>query len=174
MALIKCKECGHQVSSKAETCPNCGVTIKAKPTQYGCGTVILIFIVIFIWIGVFTDNSSTPTTSSSTAEPATPAPQEPCTTDACYADDNMAYAAGPCKRAIERYAKHQAEWLDGWTTPLFSKYSVSNEGGRLVTYFGDQVKFQNGFGAWTRMTYLCTYNPETKAVIKVLVEEGRL
>ena len=23
MALIKCKECGHEISKKAETCPNC-------------------------------------------------------------------------------------------------------------------------------------------------------
>ena len=24
MALIKCNECGHEVSSRAKTCPNCG------------------------------------------------------------------------------------------------------------------------------------------------------
>lgn len=27
MALINCPECGHQVSDKAATCPNCGVTL---------------------------------------------------------------------------------------------------------------------------------------------------
>ena len=27
MALIKCPECGHQVSDKAATCPSCGVAI---------------------------------------------------------------------------------------------------------------------------------------------------
>jgi hypothetical protein len=31
MALIKCKECGHEVSSKAATCPNCGIEIARKP-----------------------------------------------------------------------------------------------------------------------------------------------
>lgn len=38
MALVKCKECGNVISSKAETCPSCGVRLKRNPI--GCGTVI--------------------------------------------------------------------------------------------------------------------------------------
>ena len=30
MALIKCPECGTEVSSEAEFCPKCGYPIKAK------------------------------------------------------------------------------------------------------------------------------------------------
>lgn len=30
METLKCKECGKELSSKAEICPNCGVTIKKK------------------------------------------------------------------------------------------------------------------------------------------------
>lgn len=30
MALINCPECGKQVSDKASTCPNCGVTLNAS------------------------------------------------------------------------------------------------------------------------------------------------
>ena len=30
MALIKCPECGKDVSDTAETCPNCGFTTKRK------------------------------------------------------------------------------------------------------------------------------------------------
>jgi uncharacterized membrane protein YvbJ len=29
MALIKCEECGNDVSSEAETCPHCGIKIKS-------------------------------------------------------------------------------------------------------------------------------------------------
>jgi hypothetical protein len=32
--MIKCKECGGEVSSKADACPKCGVRLKAKPS--GC------------------------------------------------------------------------------------------------------------------------------------------
>ncbi len=30
MALLKCPECGHDVSSEAEACPHCGYPIKKK------------------------------------------------------------------------------------------------------------------------------------------------
>ena len=30
METIKCKECGKDLSSKAEICPNCGVRVKKK------------------------------------------------------------------------------------------------------------------------------------------------
>lgn len=30
MALKKCKECGNQVSTKADACPNCGARLKGK------------------------------------------------------------------------------------------------------------------------------------------------
>lgn len=36
MALIKCPECGKEVSDKAPSCPNCGVEIKKKFCQH-CG-----------------------------------------------------------------------------------------------------------------------------------------
>lgn len=31
MSIIKCKECGHPVSTTAKACPNCGATVK-RPT----------------------------------------------------------------------------------------------------------------------------------------------
>ncbi len=52
MALIKCKECGHEVSTKAETCPNCGIQISivAKINRYDWlkwPLVILIILIVF-------------------------------------------------------------------------------------------------------------------------------
>ena len=74
MALIKCKECGKEVSKKAETCPHCGAPLKKQATQYGCGTLILIGIVTFILIGVFFSSNDTSTTDTSTT--STPKSQE--------------------------------------------------------------------------------------------------
>lgn len=40
MAIIKCPECGHQVSEKAPTCPGCGVEIAGKIVRCtDCGNV---------------------------------------------------------------------------------------------------------------------------------------
>lgn len=42
MAIIKCPECGHQISDKAPTCPSCGVEIKGKIIKCShCGEVYL-------------------------------------------------------------------------------------------------------------------------------------
>jgi hypothetical protein len=49
MALIKCKECENEVSSKAKSCPKCGAQVARKP--FGCGSVISFFFLLFI-IGI--------------------------------------------------------------------------------------------------------------------------
>jgi len=40
MALIKCRECNHEVSDKAEACPNCGAPVAAARETVAAGTQI--------------------------------------------------------------------------------------------------------------------------------------
>lgn len=40
MALIKCSECGHEVSNKASSCPNCGCPIETGLVCNECGAEI--------------------------------------------------------------------------------------------------------------------------------------
>lgn len=41
MAIIKCPECGHQVSDKAATCPSCGIEIAGRVVKCPeCGAVV--------------------------------------------------------------------------------------------------------------------------------------
>ena len=41
MAIIKCPECGHQVSDQAPTCPSCGIVIAGRVTKCReCGEVV--------------------------------------------------------------------------------------------------------------------------------------
>lgn len=52
MALKSCKECGKEVSSKAEKCPNCGAPVKRKGS--GClGAIGLIFLLLIFIVIVF-------------------------------------------------------------------------------------------------------------------------
>lgn len=46
VALKKCKECGNQVNSSAESCPNCGAPIKKKVMRLGRFGLILILVAI--------------------------------------------------------------------------------------------------------------------------------
>ena len=45
MALTLCKECGHEISTKADKCPSCGAPVKRK--GIGCGGY-LGFIILFL------------------------------------------------------------------------------------------------------------------------------
>jgi RNA polymerase subunit RPABC4/transcription elongation factor Spt4 len=45
MALIKCKECGHEVSTTANACPNCGAPV------YRSVTAIWVMLVIMLIVG---------------------------------------------------------------------------------------------------------------------------
>jgi hypothetical protein len=41
-------------------------------------------------------------------------------------------------------------------------------------YDGDNVKFQNGFGAWTTMVYHCDFDTKSRTATLVSVREGWL
>lgn len=48
MALVKCKECGHEISKKADSCPNCGAKPPAKTSAFTW--IVLTVIILFVWI----------------------------------------------------------------------------------------------------------------------------
>ncbi|NJO35715.1 MAG: zinc ribbon domain-containing protein [Rhodospirillales bacterium] len=67
MALIKCKECGKEISRSAKTCPNCGY----KPRRTSFLTwLVTIFIAVPIVIAVFAGSSTTMTPTTKPAENA--------------------------------------------------------------------------------------------------------
>jgi hypothetical protein len=75
MAMTKCKECGAQISTKAETCPQCGA--KPKKTS-GCAIVVLGFILLIVFADIAGQCSGPDTRSSSASstsvasKPSTP------------------------------------------------------------------------------------------------------
>jgi hypothetical protein len=65
MALIQCKECGEEISKKAEQCPKCGAPRKKK---IGFFKGLLILFVVLFFIGLFVPESqNTIRTPSNTA-----------------------------------------------------------------------------------------------------------
>jgi uncharacterized membrane protein YvbJ len=45
MVLIKCKECGHEISDEALVCPNCGKPQRDKPLSVSLSRQIIIYFV---------------------------------------------------------------------------------------------------------------------------------
>lgn len=114
------------------------------------------------------------------AEEAKKAEEERAKLDVCKADlqcwgDKAAIENSyDCTRFVERMAKHDFEWADGMLEPKFSHYRWKNKKTGIVTIIGDKIKMQNGFGAWTHMTYECDVDPATETLIDVRVSEGRI
>ena len=75
MALIRCKECGHEVSDKATVCPKCGnkITIVEKKTNSTTKILIAVVVVAFLIGGAFfflnkEDEANNETANVETAE----------------------------------------------------------------------------------------------------------
>lgn len=92
----------------------------------------------------------------------------------CTAEKAWPEAASACEKLVERSAKYQFEWTSGFMSPKFTNYRWRNANEAQVTYYGDQVKFQNPFGAWQNMIYYCDYDTKAKAVLDLRMTGGRL
>jgi hypothetical protein len=88
------------------------------------------------------------------------------------ADTMIVDASVACSPRIERLATHDFQWTD-WGTPTLrtGRPSANPE---VVTYVGDKIKFQNGFGAWAYYTCECDFNTTNKSVVDVRATPGRL
>ncbi|WP_396604726.1 hypothetical protein ACFLEY_19185 [Bradyrhizobium sp. YCK136] len=101
--------------------------------------------------------------------------EQRCATELkCIGDKIRSYATVYCPRYVERLAKNDFQWTDGWLDEKFSHYRWANGSHRTITFIGDKIKFQNGFGAWTYHTYECDVDPAPEHVVDVRAHPGRL
>ncbi len=112
MALVRCRECGKDISNQAAACPNCGCPVsrshpftrsaKGNPKHYGCGTLIVG--IIMVWAVASCWRSAT---SDAPSPPPPPAPK------AADQPENQ----GVRQRAVKEIRKlapvSSVEWVDG-------------------------------------------------------------
>lgn len=99
--LVTCKDCGASISRNAESCPSCGAPNKSKPKQYGCGTLIALFIVGLVMFAAIKDAIKPtpiappplPSEMQSSAPPP-PKKSEPTPEQRAAAEEATARAAG--------------------------------------------------------------------------------
>lgn len=179
VALVKCKECGARVSTKADACPSCGAKGKKPVGCLGWAFVILVFIpamiIAFGGSGSGTGSKSSETDSQTAADKA--ALDQACFGSLqCIAEKKLIYAHVACPPHIERLATNSAKWTDeGFLEKKFSRYRWSGEGPGNVTYIGDKVQFQNGFGAYINVVYACEVDVVAERVVEAeILFEGKL
>lgn len=155
---------------------------KSARQTSGCAKVAAGFIGLIVVLMIIANNSDKPPKSSAPTAPAAaadPKPAEPtdveCAKDLhCAGEKHSIHASVYCKDKIEARAAHDVKWSDGMFSPSMSRYRWGNKDHTSITYIGDKVAFQNGFGAFTPMTYFCTVDVATDAILDVQVMEGRL
>lgn len=181
MALKKCPECGNEISKKAQQCPKCGAPGKRRTSRF---TWLVTILVVVGFIGVFSADDQ-PTRSSSDA-PESPEPVQDSAAETessecqagdlqCNGDKYIYDAESACAPKIEALAKYDYEWTDGWLGSKFSRFAwVEGRDRRVMRYFGDTLKLQNGFGAWQPHQYYCDFDLTSGAALSVFAEPGRL
>ncbi len=80
----------------------------------------------------------------------------------CWMDKWIIEASLHCKSAVESQARYAHQWTDGWLDMKFPRARWKDRSKGILSYWGDKVQFQNGFGAWVKMAYWCDFNPYTK------------
>jgi hypothetical protein len=73
MALIKCKECGKEISKKARSCPNCGAPARSRGILKG----VFVLGVFFTGLGLGASNNPPPPATVSVAPLAPPVVSQP-------------------------------------------------------------------------------------------------
>lgn len=92
MALMKCRECGKEVSTEAKACPHCGVASPTKKPAAGCfsvvvGAALLLWALSSIFGGSHSAKSSAPQIASGSSAPAAAAADRPMSTCEETSDD---------------------------------------------------------------------------------------
>ncbi len=169
MALTKCKECGKEVSTNAKTCPHCGVK---NPGVSAKDMVLGLLVVIFVgWLVTQCSSSDKDSEKSKKAE----VDEAACKQDLqCWGDKNSVAASVYCKDYVEKLAKYSARWTDGTFETKFSHFRWLNKEEATLTFIGDKIEFQNGFGAYQAHIYECDFDPASKTVLDVRARPGRL
>ena len=166
MALVKCKECKKEVSDSAKICPHCGVKDPAvTKAQMFVGLLIFIALVFGVSQCSSDDESSVQPKLSDTE----------CMKDLqCWGNKSSYSATAYCEPFIEKLAKNSFEWTDGMFEPKFSHFRWRDLEQGHITFIGDKIKYQNGFGAWINHVYECDFDPINNNVLDVRASPGQL
>lgn len=188
----KCKDCGGMVSKNAESCPHCGavrskktITSKKKLTPWQAirGLIVLFIIIFSVFFMLFNINSSKKSYTSKQKvdkeqqriEKEKAKKYELCKKSLqCWGDKHSFQATIASEKIIERFAKYDFKWTDGFLGSKIKRFKWLNKRKLTLIYFGDEIQFQNGLGLWVRHHYRIDYDPINKKVLNVTVNKGKL
>ncbi|WP_186095667.1 zinc-ribbon domain-containing protein [Burkholderia gladioli] len=178
MALVKCGECGTEVSDKAQTCVRCGAPIKKELSRKAAwitlGVVCVCGLVAFLVATAPNQDGGAPPASAESSSAKVTSSGCAKTDLQCLGDKGAVGASVYCADQVAKLAKYDVKWTDGTFELKFRRFRWADQAAGVITYIGDKAMFQNGFGAYTPVVYECDLAPDNKTVLDVRVREGRL
>lgn len=181
MALIKCPECGKDVSDAAVSCPHCGHPLSPPPTNTAAaaptsrtkglkaiGSLVLLGLIVVIAIASANRGHDAPQTPSCKSDWTL------CTDNADMANNYSGWRDGQvqCKSKANdqaRFGTPEWPWLAFLTFQKGNNYASDG----IATLAEPDAKFSNGFGAMVHSKVICEYDLRTKKVINVSVSIAR-
>lgn len=150
MAMIKCSECGKDVSDTAKTCPSCGAKVR-KPVSKFKAAVIVLMGVAAVYASVQSDRISEEARAQEDARRAAMSPEERQVEDRMQEmARRLAQARNLCEKAIPKFLNDpdsaKLEPSNQWRTDL---RSVDN----VIVYPAGRAK--NAFGAYVHVNFYC-------------------
>lgn len=148
MSLIKCHECGNEVSTEAKTCPKCGAKVKS---QRSIGKMLALVFFGLIFLSVIMESTKTPeqiaAEQKAAAEP--PHPKYDCQ----YAWEGLYKASLNDPSSLE--------WDRG-------NASLGVYGKKKIPVVAVPYRAKNAFGALILKTAICEIDTKTKKVVRVI------
>ena len=92
----------------------------------------------------------------------------------CLSEKHLIGANAECRAPIERFARYDVRWDKSIFEARFSHYRWKDQARGIVTFVGDRISFQNGFGAWQPHSYECDFDTNSRTAIAARVTPGRL
>lgn len=135
MAMTKCKECGNEISTKADACPKCG----AKRPKTGCLTWVVagfLFLVVATMVSNLGNKDGSPDKGSRPKRAAAEKPPE-------KSAEEIAIETGTTTAAVAAKALHDA--MRNPDSFVLEKALVMDSGAVCIEY-----RAQNGFGGMNR------------------------
>lgn len=162
MALIKCKECGNEVSTEAKTCPKCGARVKPSSgclpalAYFGGGIVVLLLVLAAIGNLVGPPASACASDWTKCADNA----------DLVNHYDGWTSVQSRCEIAAEGEARYGTP---KWPMLPFETFLPGNDYVQkgVAVAIENGAQFQNGFGAMVHAKVTCVYDLNTKQVMNV-------
>jgi hypothetical protein len=128
MALTKCSECGHEISTKADKCPTCGAPQRAK-TSRGLKLFLLLIVV-----GVVASFFGREPTTSKEPPVAAAAPKKPAwdKSDAAQRKREKNIATMRQNGVVSK-VECRSQGGEVWVSPGFAAFSLDNKAALLMT-----------------------------------------